>query len=375
MDAPSPAMPNYTNIVYEEPDEDRRAEVDCTITFIILTCVLNALVVACIIRLYLKTPEVRVGLPKLLVMLVCCVVMIVDALVLSSVSVHFRMMSTPELFAAFSCETAVAVELSSFMLVSVETMLIAGVLLLEGLRRQRFSTFSSKVQMLVAVALLVLAVMYAVVVVVPVFFLVWLRNSSQPCREGAIFLDLNPDEKSGQMIHIVHYVIPHSFVFYSFLLLLVSYFSSKRSTTSSSYVQYPPTPLTDKTSNPNTDASLSACGGRASANTAPCAVISPKDDGFPWFALLAAVVSFACGLVFFFCQYAAHDLFLSREVSRRLWVAGVMLSLLRGVLLPCCWMLDRHLRAVWTSCCPGGRPSPDTITQGEGDRMMDTAQL
>ncbi|KAL8573863.1 hypothetical protein ACOMHN_029311 [Nucella lapillus] len=392
METTTPNVDAFKIDSVDNRHNNQSAFLGCYITFTILACLLNGFVILFIVLLYVKQPPVRLGVPKLGVVLASCVLQFIEAATVSSVAGHISRVTIVELKSTFTCEDMLSLELISFMLSATVSLLVGAVVLLEGVRLQRFVSLSPRVHVLLAVTLAVLSVLYGFVIVIPVFFFNFLNDKAKPCFENDPFVHIAIRERS-RALNVVEFLVPHCLIATACLLLLMAFFTrSCGSSRPGVYAPFSASPLSpavsgpamtadrtahstnaaalsgpskgtdnaafvpdsDTASSPQRDPSNHANGNPAEGTPQQTESTSCEDDSrLPWYVLLAAVVSFVFGFVSFFNAFA--DVSLPWEKRHKLWAAGRLLYVLRGVFLPCCWLLDSHVRGVWSLCRPGQR--------------------
>ena len=366
-------------------------------TFIALAILLNIIVIACIVSLYVKRPAVRCGSPRFVLILATCLAHIVLAAGLSAFTLHLHRVRGTEAEMALSCDGYLALELSFFMLSTLTKLLVAAVVLTEVLQMQKIVTLTSVVQMAVAVVLMALSVLYVFVVIIPVFYMTWLKDNTKPCLDDTDYLNTQSVFEKRRIINGFDYILPHVLIFFACVLLLLVYLTRRAGRRPHGMVLYtvPPAPTSapgglgsntenglpnDKCSVQSPDnalrqespalgtdnpaAAVSSYSSSSSAQLPPldrATSSSPqRDRPFPWYVLLAAVVPFVFNFVYFFNSFVdtSSELDLTSAERFRLWAAGLLLSALEGVFLPCCWLLDSDIRASWC-CCGNGARAPE----------------
>ena len=389
---------------------NRTAFIASWATFIALALVLNVIVIASIVSLYVKRPTARCGFPKFVLILTVCSAHVALAAGPSAFVVHMHRVQGSEAEVVLSCDGSLALELSFFMLSTFTRLLVAAVVLSEAMQMQKLATLTSAVQMAVAVALLLLSVLYVFVVIISAFYTTWLEDNSEPCSGDTGALNIQSDHDQVRIINVFDYILPHVLIFVSCILLLLAYLTRRAASRPAATILCTVPPASTSPSGwlgssaekgvPPGDsrvqgsdnvpvlaagdhlAGVEAGGGAVISGRSPGTslgsaqlhsrqdwALAPTSSGsvqtgarpFPFYVLLAAAVPFVFGFVYFFRSFVDtySELDLTSAQNYKLWAAGITLSALDGVFLPCCWLLDPDVRASW--CCRGNgaRAAPE----------------
>ncbi|XP_070192757.1 uncharacterized protein [Littorina saxatilis] len=307
-------------------------------TLIVLTFLLNVAVIAVIVYLYVKRPTVTSKSPHFIPMLACCVAEILEGV---WDSVFFNMLRVRRYEGSFglSCRELIAVDLSFIILSTLPLLLVAAVIFTQAVRLQRVVTLTGVGQTVVAVVLVVLSVVYVVVVVISVFYMTsYLADNTKVCIEdprGKEYVNYQWKLSKKRVMPAVNYIVPSLYLLLSSAVLLLAHFVLKNRTTGT-------VTLVSTTATPT----------------------------FPFNVLLAAASCIILCFVFFLYLFKGSW---SGLTYSRMWLAGTMLEMLNGVFLPCFWLLDADIRALWCCCGNKSRAPPEVVTleSSEGRRMED----
>ncbi|KAK7102265.1 uncharacterized protein [Littorina saxatilis] len=312
-------------------------------TLIVLTFLLNVAVIAVIVYLYVKRPTVTSKSPHFIPMLACCVAEILEGVFDSAFSNMLRVRQYEGSF-GLSCREWIALDLSYGILSTLPLLLVAAVIFTQAVRLQRVVTLTGVVQKVVAVVVVVLSVVYVVVVVIAVFYMTFMEDNTKVCKEvrGKEHANYQWKLSKRRVLHAVDYIVPSLYILLSSAVLLLAHFVLKNRTTDTVTL--------------------------VSTNThSPGSTATPR---FPFNVLLAAASCIILYFVFFLYLFKGSW---SGLTLSRMWLAGRMLEKLNGVFLPCFWLLDADIRALWCCCGNKSRAPPEVVTleSSEGRRMED----
>ena len=119
-----------------------------------------------------------------------------------------------------SCSSIVFTELSSYIFPTF-TRLFLSILLLDAILRTNFvsfyfTDFAKNITLFVS---FVFTLIYALVILVPIFFYLYLESASNPCYEGEVILRYTQNADNGKMMSVFSYIIPSVVVAISVILL------------------------------------------------------------------------------------------------------------------------------------------------------------
>ncbi|KAK7107234.1 uncharacterized protein [Littorina saxatilis] len=317
---------------------------DAGVTLIVLTFLLNVAVIAVIVYLYVKRPTVTNQAPHFIPMLACCVAEILEGVF---DSVFFHMLRVRRYGEGFdlSCRETIALDLVAFILATLPLLLVAAVIFTQAVRLQRVMILTRVVQKIVAVVLVMLSVVYVVVVLIAVYYMTFLKDNTKVCVEdsrGTEYANYQSKRSKIRVMLAVDYIVPSLLILLSCLVLLLAHFVLNYRTTDTGTL---------------TSTSTQSPG--------PTAIPS-----FPFNVLLAAASCIILYLVLFLFSFKDFQF---GPIGSRIRLAGITLKQLNGVFLPCFWLLDADIRALWCCCGKASRATPECVTleSSEGRRMED----
>ncbi|XP_070199212.1 uncharacterized protein [Littorina saxatilis] len=308
-------------------------------TLIVLTFLLNVSAIAVIVYLYVKRkrPTVTNQSPRFIPMLACCVAEILQGVWDSA---YFNMLRVRAYEGPYSltCREEIGLILSTLPL-----LLVAAVIVTQAVRFQRVVTLTRRVQKVVAVVMVAISVLYVVVVVTPVFYVTFVDDNTKECVEldnfsGKEYVNYQQKKATRRVQHAVDYIVPSLLVLLACLLLLLAHVIRRNNNTGTSA---PPV---------------------ATGPTSPSPEVTPS---FPFNVLLAAASSLTFYFLFFLFLFKDFGFGLTQDT---LWLAGITLLKLNGVCLPCFWLLDADIRALWCCCENSLRAPPEVVALGSAER-------
>ncbi|KAK7499864.1 hypothetical protein BaRGS_00008955, partial [Batillaria attramentaria] len=204
---------------------DRSTFLGFYIAFIFLAVLITVLVIAAVVRLFITEPATRTSAKHVSVAL-CCVACLLETALAEAMIADYhlnRNLNSREPF--FTCEEAVMVNVSFNLLTSLVHLLVAVVIMAEGLRFQKWVKMERKAQLMATMVLFLMAVIYVTVVITTVFYKVWLEDSENPCDENG-FIKFSLDDRTWRALSGVNYLVPAAATIFAMGFLVIAYIRS-----------------------------------------------------------------------------------------------------------------------------------------------------